>query len=110
MPFVILSPLPALAQEKSGQPPVELNVGTSTTQTSSPETLPPPPLGVRQISLDTDPAATLDQPLSLMGEDILQAVCDAQIDPQKALALMPDLSEAHIRATCPKRLTSKLSS
>jgi hypothetical protein len=90
----------------------ELNVGASTTQPAAqePTQLPPAPVGVRQISLDSDPATTLDQPLSLMGEQLLDAVCDAQIDAQKALALMPDLSEAHIRAACPKRLAPKISS
>ncbi len=88
---------------------MELEVGTSTTM--PPEealpVLPPPPLGVRQISVDTDPDQTADMPLSLMGEHVLEAVCEAQIDAQRALALMPDLSESHIRAACPKRLIPK---
>lgn len=89
---------------------LQLDVGTSTT-TMPPEepdpVLPPPPPGVRQISVDTDPEHTADMPLSLMGEHVLEAVCEAQIDAQRALALMPDLSESHIRAACPKRLAPK---
>ncbi|MFQ3584473.1 MAG: hypothetical protein SNJ85_06020 [Cyanobacteriota bacterium] len=88
---------------------VQLDVGTSTSmppQEPDP-VLPPPPPGVRQISVDTDPEQTADMPLSLMGEQVLEAVCEAQIDAQRALALMPDLSESHIRAACPKRLLPK---
>lgn len=88
---------------------LQLEVGTSTTM--PPEepapTLPPPPSGVRQISVDTDPEQTADMPLSLMGEQVLEAVCEAQIDARRALALMPDLSESHIRAACPKQLIPK---
>ncbi|MEN9224593.1 MAG: hypothetical protein Q6L60_03030 [Thermostichus sp. HHBFW_bins_43] len=88
---------------------LELETGTSTTlpPDEAPPVLPPPPLGVRQISVDTDPDQTADMPLSLMGEHVLEAVCEAQIDAQRALALMPDLSESHIRAACPKRLIPK---
>jgi hypothetical protein len=87
----------------------QLEVGTSTTLSpqAAPPVLPPPPVGVRQISLDTDPEQTADMPLSLMAEQVLEAVCEAQIDAQRALALMPDLSESHIRAACPKRLIPK---
>ncbi len=83
----------------------QLEVGTSTTL--PPPVLPPPPVGVRQIREDTDPEQTADMPLSLMAEQVLEAVCEAQIDAQRALALMPDLSESHIRAACPKRLIPK---
>ncbi|MCF2969896.1 hypothetical protein L1047_01635 [Synechococcus sp. Nb3U1] len=88
---------------------LQLDLGTSTTipPEKAPPVLPPPPVGVRQISIDTDPAQTADMPLSLMGEHVLEAVCEAQIDAQRALALMPDLSESHIRAACPKRLIPK---
>ncbi|MFS8899907.1 hypothetical protein NW841_09935 [Synechococcus sp. H60.3] len=87
----------------------QLEVGTSTTlpPQSAPPVLPPPPVGVRQIREDTDPEQTADMPLSLMAEQVLEAVCEAQIDAQRALALMPDLSESHIRAACPKRLIPK---
>ncbi|HIK20600.1 MAG TPA: hypothetical protein IGR15_05990 [Synechococcus sp. M44_DOE_062] len=87
----------------------QLEVGTSTTLSpqAAPPVLPSPPVGVRQISLDTDPEQTADMPLSLMAEQVLEAVCEAQIDAQRALALMPDLSESHIRAACPKRLIPK---
>lgn len=87
----------------------QLEVGTSTTLSpqAAPPVLPPPPVGVRPISLDTDPEQTADMPLSLMAEQVLEAVCEAQIDAQRALALMPDLSESHIRAACPKRLIPK---
>jgi len=87
----------------------QLEVGTSTTLSpqAAPPVLPPPPVGVRQISVDTDPEQTADMPLSLMAEQVLEAVCEAQIDAQRALALMPDLSESHIRAACPKRLIPK---
>jgi len=83
----------------------QLEVGTSTTL--PPPVLPPPPVGVRQIREDTNPEQTADMPLSLMAEQVLEAVCEAQIDAQRALALMPDLSESHIRAACPKRLIPK---
>ncbi len=88
---------------------VQLEVGTSTTLPSqaAPTLLPPPPVGVRQIREDTDPEQTADMPLSLLAEQVLEAVCEAQIDAQRALALMPDLSESHIRAACPKRLIPK---
>ncbi|MGQ9836463.1 MAG: hypothetical protein ACUVRV_00495 [Cyanobacteriota bacterium] len=88
---------------------LQLDVGTSTTMPpEEPDpVLPAPPLGVRQISVDTDPEQTADMPLSLMGEQVLEAVCEAQIDAQRALALMPDLSESHIRSACPKRLSRK---
>lgn len=89
----------------------ELNVGASTTQPLIHEglVLPQPPLQVRQISLDDDPAETLDQPLSLLGQQILDAVCDQQIDADRAMQLMPDLSEAHIRLSCPTQLVPKAS-
>lgn len=91
---------------------VELNVEMSTTQTlpSTPtETaLPAPPTHIyRQLNHDTPPEETLDIPLSLMGEQVLEAVCDAQLDAQKALHIMPDLSEVHIQQTCPKQLAPK---
>lgn len=87
----------------------QLEVGTSTTLSpqAAPPVLPPPPVRVRQISVDTDPEQTADMPLSLIAEQVLEAVCEAQIDAQRALALMPDLSESHIRAACPKRLIPK---
>jgi len=87
----------------------QLEVGTSTTlpPQAAPPVLPPPPVGVRQIREDTDPEQTADMPLSLLAEQVLEAVCEAQIDAQRALALMPDLSESHIRAACPKRLIPK---
>ncbi|MEN9203841.1 MAG: hypothetical protein Q6K80_12910 [Thermostichus sp. DG_1_6_bins_120] len=88
---------------------LQLDLGTSTTmppQEPDP-VLPPPPLSLRQISVDTDPEQTADMPLSLMAEQVLEAVCEAQIDAQRALALMPDLSESHIRAACPKQLLPK---
>lgn len=87
----------------------QLEVGTSTTlpPQAAPLVLPPPPVAVRQIREDTDPEQTADMPLSLLAEQVLEAVCEAQIDAQRALALMPDLSESHIRAACPKRLIPK---
>lgn len=98
-----LDPLSASAQ-------VQLNVGTSSVQPlPSPlpnqlNVLPPPPAHIlRQISRDSDPSTTVDLPLSLMGEQILNAVCDAQIAPALALSLMPDLSPLHIQSHCPER-------
>jgi hypothetical protein len=86
----------------------QLSVGTSTTLPPRAEpTLPPPPQGVRQISEKTNPEETADMPLSLLAEQVLEAVCEAQIDAERALALMPDLSKSHIRAACPKRLIPK---
>ena len=85
-----------------------LSVGTSTTLPPRAEpTLPPPPQGVRQISEKTNPEETADMPLSLLAEQVLEAVCEAQIDAERALALMPDLSKSHIRAACPNRLIPK---
>ncbi len=91
---------------------VELNVEMSTTQTlpstSAEPSLPTPPTHIyRQLNQDTPPEETLDIPLSLMGEQVLEAVCDAQLDAQKALHIMPDLSEVHIQQTCPKQLSPK---
>jgi hypothetical protein len=91
---------------------VELNLETSTTltlpSTASETTLPAPPTHIyRQINHATPPEETLDIPLSLMGEQVLEAVCDSQLDAQKALHMMPDLSEVHIQETCPKQLAPK---
>lgn len=93
-----------LAQGSLVAQTLELEVNTSTTQS---EGLTQPPQGVRQIEPGSDPATTVDMPLSLIGELILESVCDAQIDPQKALSVMPDLSELHIQRACPKRLDPK---
>lgn len=117
--LVALMPLPAPAQveELSSPAQVELNVGTSAVQTlPSPlpnqlNVLPPPPAHVlREISRDSDPSTTLDVPLSLMGEQILEAVCDAQIPAGRALSLMPDLSPIHIQQQCPEQLAPETSS
>jgi len=103
-----LLPLPAPAQQ------VELNVGTSSVQplpSPLPNQLnvlpPPPPFILRQISRESDPSTTVDMPLSLMGEQILNAVCEAEITPDLALSLMPDLSPLHIQHHCPERWTSE---
>ncbi len=91
---------------------LQLDVGTSTTQPSpqflpnQPSVLPPPPPTlVRQLSRDTPPEETIDMPLSLMGQQMLDAVCDAQIEVSQALSLMPDLSRVHIQNACPNRLS-----
>ncbi|NJL98412.1 MAG: hypothetical protein HC818_01635 [Synechococcaceae cyanobacterium RM1_1_27] len=98
---LVLSPLSASAQQ------VELDVNTSAIQATPEGMLPPPPAGVRQIDPNSDPATTVDMPLSLVGEQLLEAVCEAQIDAQKALSVMPDLSEIHIQRSCPKELAPK---
>ncbi len=86
----------------------QLEVGTSATLPPQPEpTLPPPPQGVRQISENTDPEETADMPLSLLAEQVLEAVCEGQIDARRALTLMPDLSKSHLLAACPKQLSPR---
>ncbi len=101
---VAFSPAAAWAQ-------LQLNIGTSTTQqmpgfTASPKkALPPVPTNLlRPISRDTPPEETLDMPLSFMGEQILQAICDAEIDLEQGLSLMPDLSRVHVQQECPAQL------
>ena len=98
---LLLSQLSVSAQQ------VELDVNTSAVQATPEGMLPPPPAGVRQIDPNSDPATTVDMPLSLVGEQLLEAVCEAQIDAQKALSVMPDLSEIHIQRSCPKELAPK---
>lgn len=92
----------AVAQE------LQLEINTSATQ-SNPEAVlpPPPPIEGRWIDPNSDPATTVDMPLSLVGEQILESVCESFIDPQKALMVMPDLSEIHIQRACPKQLAPK---
>ncbi|MGF1575794.1 MAG: hypothetical protein ACFCU9_07605 [Cyanophyceae cyanobacterium] len=96
-----------LSQPSVSAQQVELDVNTSAVQATPEGMLPPPPAGVRQIDPNSDPATTVDMPLSLVGEQLLEAVCEAQIDPQKALSVMPDLSEIHIQRSCPKELAPK---
>jgi hypothetical protein len=92
----------AVAQE------LQLEINTSATQ-ANPEAVlpPPPPVEGRVIDPNSDPATTVDMPLSLVGEQILESVCESFIDPQKALMVMPDLSEIHIQRACPKQLAPK---
>ncbi len=87
---------------------LQLEINTSATQ-ANPEVVlpPPPPVEGRLIDPNSDPATTVDMPLSLVGEQILESVCESFIDPQKALMVMPDLSEIHIQRACPKQLAPK---
>lgn len=75
----------------------ELHLSTHSTM------LPHPPTPT-QIQPDSPPELTLAQPLSVMGEQILEAICEGDLQPQQGLALMPDLSEAHVRQSCPQQL------
>ncbi len=78
---------------------VQLDVGTSTTIAP----LPPVPT-VMQIDENSPAEATLDKPLSLMGEVLLDAVCSSWIPADFALKFFPDLSIAHIQRTCPQAI------
>jgi hypothetical protein len=86
--------IPVAAEE------MQLDVGTSTT-TIAP--LPPVPT-VMQIDENSPAEATLDKPLSLMGEVLLEAVCSSWIPADFALKVFPDLSMAHIQRTCPQAI------
>lgn len=87
---------------------LQLEINTSATQANPDAVLPPPPpVEGRVIDPNSDPATTVDMPLSFVGEQILESVCEAHIDPQKALMVMPDLSEIHIQRACPKQLAPK---
>lgn len=79
--------------------PTQAELYVTTTNT----TLPQPP-SVPQIQPKTPPQATLSQPLSRLGEQVLESICEGNLEVQKGLAMMPDLSEAHIRQSCPQQL------
>jgi hypothetical protein len=83
----------------------QLNVEMSKTQVL---VLPPPPQAVPEIDVKTPAESTLDMPLSLMAQEVLNSVCNAEINPEEALAQVPDLSEAHIKAQCPDKLPSNI--
>lgn len=83
----------------------QLNVEMSKTQIL---VLPAPPQAVPKIDLTTPPESTLNMPLSLMAEEVLNSVCNAEINPEEALIQVPDLSKAHIQAQCPDKLSPKI--
>ncbi|MEN9219442.1 MAG: hypothetical protein Q6K08_01420 [Thermostichales cyanobacterium GMQP_bins_62] len=80
---------------------IQLDVGTSTTLSP----LPPVPT-ILEIDEHSPAEATLDKPLSLMGEILLDAVCAAWIPPDFALKIFPDLSAIHIQQACPQVMPS----
>lgn len=78
----------------------ELQLSTQTT------TLPQPPTPTH-IQSNTPPEQTLAQPLSLMGEQVLEAICTGDLQIETGLEIMPDLSRQHIQQVCPQRLPIK---
>ncbi len=79
--------------------PAQAEIHLSTQST----TLPQPPTPT-QIQPDSPPELTLAQPLSVLGEQVLEAICEGDLKVQQGLELMPDLSEAHVRQACPQHL------
>ncbi|GAB4215815.1 MAG: hypothetical protein OHK0012_16770 [Synechococcales cyanobacterium] len=100
MTMLVSASLPTWAEELEAPDTVELNVGTSTTLV-----LPPVPT-VRVIGENDSAESTTDQPLSLMGEVLLDAVCSDWIPAEVALKIFPDLSPTHIRNSCPQAMRS----
>ncbi len=79
--------------------PAQAEIHLSTQSTTL--TQPPTPT---QIQPDSPPELTLAQPLSVLGEQVLEAICEGDLKVQQGLNLMPDLSQAHIDQSCPQQL------
>lgn len=79
--------------------PAQAEIHLSTQSTTL--TQPPTPT---QIQPDSPPELTLAQPLSVLGEQVLEAICQGDLKVDQGLDLMPDLSEAHIHQSCPLQL------
>ncbi len=64
--------------------------------------LPAPPAVVTIDQTDANQGPML--PLSELGEQVLGAICEGNLEVAAGLSVMPDLSHDHIEAACPHRL------